>query len=89
LILLQLLILVLHPGLKLEYFRQQGWEAEWVDNAMELVREEYEAHYDGKYTPTVPAATAISYSLFLVNLETNISLIRMMMTSLLPFRTSR
>jgi hypothetical protein len=24
---------VLHPGLKLEYFRQHGWEEEWIENA--------------------------------------------------------
>ena len=24
---------VLHPGLKLEYFRKHGWEPEWIDNA--------------------------------------------------------
>lgn len=67
---------MLHPGLKLEYFRQQDWEAEWVDNAMELVREEYKAHYDGKYAPMVPTAAdgaTVSYYLFLVILELTVA----------------
>jgi hypothetical protein len=37
---------VLHPGLKLEYFRQHDWEKEWVDQAETLVREEYAASYE-------------------------------------------
>ena len=31
------LVSVLHPGLKLEYFRQQEWEDEWIDNMTDLV----------------------------------------------------
>ena len=46
--------MVLHPGLKLEYFRQQGWEDKWVDNAENLVREEYIIHYEGKASPIAP-----------------------------------
>jgi hypothetical protein len=46
--------MVLHPGLKLEYFRQQGWEDEWVDNAENLVREEYIICYEGKASPIAP-----------------------------------
>jgi len=45
--------MVLHPGLKLEYFRQHGWEEDWIDNAESLVREEYKTHYEGKAGPTV------------------------------------
>ena len=36
---------VLHPGLKLEYFRQHEWDDEWVDVAENLVREEYAVNY--------------------------------------------
>ena len=39
---------VLHPGLKLEYFRQHEWEAEWIEAAEDLVREEYSQHYKDK-----------------------------------------
>jgi hypothetical protein len=39
---------VLHPGLKLEYFRLHQWEEEWIEVAENLVREEfidaYESH---------------------------------------------
>ena len=37
---------VLHPGLKLEYFRQHEWEADWIEAAEELTRQEYSKHYE-------------------------------------------
>jgi hypothetical protein len=40
--------LVLHPGLKLEYFRIQDWEDEWIDVAENLVREEYIDAYENR-----------------------------------------
>ena len=40
--------LVLHPRLKLEYFRQKGWEEDWIDTAEDLVHKEYVARYEGK-----------------------------------------
>jgi hypothetical protein len=39
-------MLVLHPGLKLEYFRLHGWEADWIKTAEELVRDEYVSRYE-------------------------------------------
>lgn len=41
---------VLHPGLKLEYFRQHQWDEEWIDVAENLVREEYVINYEKKAT---------------------------------------
>jgi hypothetical protein len=38
--------LVLHPGLKLDYFRVQEWEEKWIDVAENLVREEYISEYE-------------------------------------------
>jgi hypothetical protein len=40
--------IVLHPGLKLEYFQQKEWEEEWIDNAENLAYEVYVAQYEGK-----------------------------------------
>ena len=40
--------LVLHPGLKLEYFQQKGWEEDWIDTVEDLVHKEYVAQYEGK-----------------------------------------
>ena len=37
---------VLHPGLKLEYFRQHDWEKEWIEQAEKMVHEEYAANYE-------------------------------------------
>jgi hypothetical protein len=37
--------MVLHPGMKLEYFRNQHWEEEWIEEAECLVQEEYIAKY--------------------------------------------
>jgi hypothetical protein len=45
---------VLHPGLKLEYFQQKEWEAEWIDNAEELTYKVYVTRYEGKGDPVVP-----------------------------------
>jgi hypothetical protein len=38
--------MVLHPGMKLEYFRNQKWEGEWIEEAETLVREEYVVNYE-------------------------------------------
>jgi hypothetical protein len=38
--------MVLHPGMKLEYFCNQQWEDEWIDEAESLVREEYTMKYE-------------------------------------------
>jgi hypothetical protein len=41
-------LLVLHPGLKLDYFRVQEWEEEWIDVAENLVCEEYIDAYENR-----------------------------------------
>jgi hAT family C-terminal dimerisation region len=38
--------MVLHPGMKLEYFHNQKWEHEWIEQADTLVRREYVAKYE-------------------------------------------
>lgn len=38
--------MVLHPGMKLEYFRNQEWQAEWIEEAESLVRDQYVAKYE-------------------------------------------
>ena len=42
----QLAFLVLHPAYKLQLFKTQGWEPEWIEVAEELVRDEWDAHYN-------------------------------------------
>ncbi|KAG1904943.1 uncharacterized protein F5891DRAFT_944607 [Suillus fuscotomentosus] len=37
--------IVLHPRLKLSYFKSTGWTEEWIDTAETLVREEFEHSY--------------------------------------------
>ena len=44
-------VVVLHPGLKLQYFRMQNWEKEWVEAAENLTREEYLDHYKDMVSP--------------------------------------
>ena len=51
--------LVLHPGLKLEYFRQKEWEEEWIDTAEELVHKVYVARYEGKEDVVGDMPTAV------------------------------
>ena len=38
--------MVLHPGMKLEYFCNQKWEEEWIEQAENLVHEEYILSYE-------------------------------------------
>lgn len=35
---------VLHPSLKLEYFKLRKWEQSWIDTAVELVTDEYASY---------------------------------------------
>lgn len=44
--------MVMHPGLKLQYFRNHQWLKEWIEVAEELVRNEYRDNYE-KETPSV------------------------------------
>jgi len=37
---------VLHPGLKLEYFRQHDWKKKWIEQAETMVHEKYTATYE-------------------------------------------
>ena len=46
------LFLVLHPGLKTQYFRDQDWPEEWIDEALRLARETWHSHYK----PAIPPA---------------------------------
>ncbi|KAJ7286782.1 hypothetical protein C8J57DRAFT_1035634, partial [Mycena rebaudengoi] len=39
------LSMVLHPGLKFQYFAAHGWEQEWIDAARDLTREMFEKFY--------------------------------------------
>ena len=50
--------LVLHPGLKLEYFRQQKWEPEWIKTAERMVRDEYSRTYEGRVKTSEATASA-------------------------------
>ena len=54
------LYLVLHPGLKLKYFQQQKWQEDWIDNAEDLVCEEYIINYEENEGPKATAADAVS-----------------------------
>lgn len=38
-------LVVLHPRHKLEYFRNAGWEKDWVDKAEKIVRDEFDQSY--------------------------------------------
>ncbi|KAJ7839418.1 hypothetical protein B0H13DRAFT_1457269, partial [Mycena leptocephala] len=33
--------MILHPGLKLAYFKRQKWPQEWIDTARSITRDEY------------------------------------------------
>jgi hypothetical protein len=68
-------IQVLHPGLKLKYFRQKDWEDDWIDVAEELVHDVYIAHYqdsDNSITPGLePVSESVSACLIMILIFTN------------------
>ncbi|OJT02154.1 Zinc finger BED domain-containing protein RICESLEEPER 2 [Trametes pubescens] len=49
--------MILHPGLKTQYFRDQDWPEEWITAAVELTRDEWTTYYKPAPVP-VPAADA-------------------------------
>lgn len=49
--------MVLHPGLKLEYFRAHNWEEEWIEAAEHVTQEEYVLHYKTQ-SPAEPSTTS-------------------------------
>ena len=38
--------MILHPGMKLEYFRQQEWQEDWIETAEKLLCDEYTSRYE-------------------------------------------
>jgi hypothetical protein len=44
--------MILHPGMKLEYFRRQRWLKTWIETAQELVQDEYASRYQKLQEPT-------------------------------------
>ncbi|KAJ7929832.1 hypothetical protein B0H13DRAFT_1560978, partial [Mycena leptocephala] len=33
--------MIIHPGLKMAYFKKQNWPSGWINNARHIVRTEY------------------------------------------------
>jgi hypothetical protein len=50
--------MVLHPGMKLEYFRQHEWEEEWIEEAESLARKEFSSNYENKDSTVQEHGTA-------------------------------
>ncbi|TFK60875.1 hypothetical protein BDN72DRAFT_494535 [Pluteus cervinus] len=42
------LAMVLHPRHKLNYFREHGWDDDWIKEAGRLFREDYAVNYAGE-----------------------------------------
>ena len=53
---------VLHPGLKLEYFRQKDWETDWIDAVEELMCDTYIAHYQASGDLIMPGLEPVGES---------------------------
>ncbi|TFY61175.1 hypothetical protein EVG20_g7153 [Dentipellis fragilis] len=48
--------MILHPRHKLEYFKHANWEADWIDTAREIVRDEFDRSYASVAIPDNEAA---------------------------------
>ena len=46
--------MVMHPGLKLQYFRELEWQKDWLEVAEELVRNEYRDNYEKETSSVKP-----------------------------------
>lgn len=66
---------MLHPGLKLQYFKNNGWEDEWVEMAEMLTRSKYEQVYEKK-APTDSASENVSTASALTLSHTNLDFSR-------------
>ena len=44
---------MLHPQLKLEYFKQSEWPTEWTDEVVRLAREHFDKYYKPKSSASV------------------------------------
>jgi hypothetical protein len=51
---------VLHPHHKLGYFRNAGWEQDWIDTAKDLVHDEFDQSYKEDDNSKVDKAVADS-----------------------------
>lgn len=57
------LSIVLHPGHKMRYFEDARWPAQWLKNAREMVREEYDDHYAFRDVGDGPASDSATRGL--------------------------
>lgn len=52
-------ILVLHPGLKAQYFKNNKWPQEWQDEAIEITQQVFEHDYQGSSLPYYPPSPSV------------------------------
>ncbi|KAL1937892.1 hypothetical protein VTO73DRAFT_12785 [Trametes versicolor] len=43
--------MILHPKHKLQYFRDQEWDEEWINDTLKLIRDEWRTYYKPKSAP--------------------------------------
>jgi hypothetical protein len=51
--------LVLHPRHKLQYFKDIGWEDDWIKTARDIVRAEFERKYLSLEVQDVPTSRKV------------------------------
>lgn len=53
---------VLHPQYKTAYFEDEGWEREWIDEATDIITQQWDKYYKDTSEPVhQPAAQEVSY----------------------------
>jgi hypothetical protein len=70
-------ILVMHPRLKFDYFKQHNWEPSWIDDVRTIAREHYNTHYKQVAPPGKPfnkVCTTV-YSIFATHFNSTILLL--------------
>ncbi|KAF8986600.1 hypothetical protein BDQ17DRAFT_1259421, partial [Cyathus striatus] len=50
--------MILHPQHKLQYFRNSGWQEDWISTALDVLRSQYELNYKTFHdTDNAPSTT--------------------------------
>lgn len=68
---------MLHPKYKLDYFRKNKWEIEWIDTVHGIARSHYDTYYKvplptGTVTGTVASTTVCTLSYRKTDTDTSI-----------------
>lgn len=54
------LVIVLHPGLKLQYFKDNKWPQQWQDDAIAITRRIFDDEYPSSIPDTISGSSVVN-----------------------------